>query len=88
MEAALKLDQCTFHSNRAEGLPRLNDGGAVNVGGTGLNMTIYGSQFKGNTASTKGGAVLLWKILDLKVEKSSFDSNFAGHSGGGIYMEV
>lgn len=59
----------------------------MNVGGN-MDMTIDRSHFHENTAANNGGAILLWKILNFRIVESKFDSNFAGHFGGGLHMEV
>ena len=73
--------------------PRYGTGGAVHLGSQG-KLKITDSEFKNNSAASRGGAIATRNQLDtqkdsrLEVENSVFENNTAVESGGAIYSNV
>lgn len=79
--SALSLDGCEFTSNVAA-----VDGGAIAQGG-GSITSVNGTTFTSNQATTGDGGAIRATSLDslLDLDGTSFDSDTAGGSGGGIH---
>ncbi|MEE0936161.1 MAG: Ig-like domain repeat protein, partial [Methanobrevibacter sp.] len=75
----VSVNDTRFYSNTAG-----RHGGALMVGGTGKNNTIYYSVFEKNTAGDHGGAID-WLAAAGDIFYSNFTANEAVY-GGGIYL--
>ncbi|MBT3219749.1 MAG: hypothetical protein HN348_11705, partial [Proteobacteria bacterium] len=78
---SLDIDGATFTNNDAE-----NDGGAISVMASSLNMLATNATFQSNTAGDNGGAIAnadttSWSLLDV-----DFIDNEAAKSGGAVYV--
>ena len=62
------------------------DGGALYVGGSGMDNHIHRSYFEGNNATAHGGAIF-WIAYAGFIEDSNFTHNFADN-GGAIYLNL
>lgn len=84
MHASANIINCTFINNTAKSLY----GGAISTGfdKTFMIVGIINCSFEENTAPT-GGAIHAIG-LNVNVEDSNFDNNYATSCGGAIYIEA
>ena len=76
-DAELVVENATFANNMAR------HGGAISTVSFYGTLTVSDSVFKGNSASTGGGAIL-WNGGTLTISNSAFTNNEAGNYGGAI----
>ncbi|CAI5535617.1 unnamed protein product [Closterium sp. Naga37s-1] len=80
---------CIFQNNTAT----LAKGGAVSINlgdpqGSAANVTFVHCRFRNNSAyQASGGAITVAGTGDIRCTKCSFEGNFAGLHGGGIYSD-
>ncbi|MCM1546361.1 MAG: InlB B-repeat-containing protein [Clostridiales bacterium] len=80
---ALDIYNAKFENNQAIG----GDGGAICAVSTpsSVNSTIKGCEFKGNTATSSGGALYNTGAATYNYENVVVKNNTAGSNGGGFY---
>ena len=76
--AELVIERATFSSNRSE-----KGGGAISTRPSDVSLRISNSIFKGNSAASGGGAILVFGGI-ATITGSTFEDNEARRFGGGV----
>ena len=83
----LEIDNCTFEDNKANGIDDfLLGGGAIVVCPGDFDVDIKDSLFSRNSATGKGGAIVLNVIDEGTIDNCTFKSNSADE-GGAVYIK-
>lgn len=83
----LEIDNCTFEDNKANGIDDyLLGGGAIVVRPGDYDVDIKDSLFSRNSATGKGGAIVLNVIDEGTIDNCTFKSNSADE-GGAVYIK-
>ena len=83
----LEIDNCTFEDNKANGIDDfLLGGGAIVVCPGDFDVDIKDSLFSRNSATGKGGAIVLNVIGEGTIDNCTFKSNSAD-GGGAVYIK-